>query len=279
MPFVRASAAPERMMLWGLAGSGKSSAAFSIARKFAATNTPARVHLIDTDNAFYDMIDEYPEAEGIVLPLFVDQSEEGQEWNELEDAINKALKDADATRGDWIVVDRAEPSWEWIQDHWARKAKKQSIDELRAEGRDKVASGKDKNLRAGMSGFEWGEVKTKFRKPYNRLMVSGCNIIITTGLTKISQYTDTTGEKSDAVGGLPWGPAGGAGSMLLLHMVRDGICLRCTNIKKGEYFASTAKGRGRTKRLDNTPIKDFCHDVLFKQWGWRVRGNGGDHEE
>lgn len=274
MAFVRTSAAPERIFIYGSPGAGKTNSIFSIGRKLASTNTPARIHLIDTDNAYYDMIDEYPEAEGVVLPIFVDQSEEGGEWNEMDDAIRKALKDADAARGDWIVVDRAEPSWEWVQDSYAREAKKASIDAVRAEGREKVASGKDKNLRAGLSGFEWGEVKTKFRKPFNRMVVSGCNIIITAGSTKISQYTDTTGEKSDQFGGLPWAPAGGAGSMLLAHMFRDAICLRCTDIRKGLYYASTGKARGRKPKakMDNTPITDFAWDVLVKRFGWRVRG-------
>lgn len=269
MGFVRKSAAPERLLLYGFPGAGKTNSVWTIGRMIAATDSPARIHLIDTDNSYFDMVDEYPDCEGIVLPLTVDQSEEGQEWNELDEAIRKALKDADSTRGDWIVVDRVDPSWEWVQDRYARVAMKASIDEVRAEGREKVASGRDKNLRAGLSGFAWGEVKTMFRKPFNRLVVSGCNIILTAGASKVSAYTDASGEKSDQFGGLPWIAAGGAGSIQLVHMMRDAICLRCTDIRKGQYFASTAKARGRSAKmkLDNTPIQDFAEDVLVR-WGW-----------
>lgn len=270
MAFTRTSPAPERMFLYGSPGAGKTAAIFSIARMIAFTETPARIHLIDSDNAYFDMIDEFPEADGVVLPIFIDQTEEGQEWNELTEAIDKALKDSDADRGDWICVDRVDPSWEWVQDNWARRAKKQTVDELRETGREKVESGKDKNLRAGMTGFEWGEVKTKFRKPFNKLMVSGRNIIITAGVTNIGQYTDPTGAKADTYGGLPWGAAGGAGSLQLAHMVRDTICLRCTDSRKGVYLASTGKPRGRPvkARMENAVIKDFAEDVLVGRFGW-----------
>lgn len=277
MPFVRPGP-PERVFLFGSPGSGKSSAVFSLARKFATTNTPARIHLVDTDNAYYDMIDEYPEAERIVLPIFVDQGEEGEEWTELAEGMRRALKDADPQRGDWIVVDRVEPGWEWVQDNYSRESKNKAIDELRAEGRKKVESGQDKNLRAGMSGFEWGEVKTRFRKPFSRLITSGCNIIVTAGESKISEYTDPSGVAKEAFGGLPWRPAGGAGTLLLAHMFRDIIHLRCINLRQGNFTASAAKARARKVKLSNESVKSFEWTFLVKVAGWRVRSDVGEHE-
>lgn len=277
MPFVRTSAAPERQFLYGSPGAGKTAAAFSIARKLAVTNSPARMHLVDTDNAYYDMIDEYPEAADVMVPIIVDQEEEGREWLELDEAIRKALKDADPNRGDWIVVDRIDPAWEWAQDLYVREVKARSIDDTRAEGRRKVASGEDKNLRAGLQGFEWGEVKTRFRKPITRLTVSGCNIIVTAGESKISSYTDASGDTKEQFGGLPWAPAGGAGTKLLAHMFRDIFHLRCINLSKGEYVISTAKARARKRKLSNQKISDYSFDVLVKVCGWRNRG--GAEEE
>lgn len=267
MPFVRTSLAPERIFLYASPGGGKTYATFCIARTIALMEDPARIFLVDTDNAFYDLIGEVPEAEGVIQPIFVDQSEEGQEWNELVESIDKALKDSDPKRNDWIVVDRVDPAWEWVQDSYVRAAKKASIDEVREKARDS----KDGNLRAGLTGFEWGETKTKFRKPFNKLMVSGRNIIITAGATSISQYTDSSGQKADTYGGLPWAAAGGAGSLQLAHIVRDTICLRCTDSRKGIYLASTGKPRGRpvSTRMENVPIKDFAEDVLVARFGWK----------
>lgn len=275
MPFQRTGQAPERIMLYGEPNSGKSTAIFNIARKLLSTGSPAKVHLIDTDNAFFDMIDEYPDCEQNVLPIFVDQGEEGGEWDELKEGIARGLKDADAARGDWICVDRADPAWEWVQDSFSREVKQKNIDDLRAEGRKQ---GADKNLRAGMSGFEWGEVKSRFRKPYSRLISSGCNVILTAGSTNISSFTDPSGETSKMFGGLPWAPGGGAGSRLLAHMVRDIIHMRMMNASKGEFVMSAAKWRTRKKRVENEKVGDFSFTFLTRVANWRNTGNGDGEE-
>ena len=98
----------ERILLYGGSGSGKSSAAFHIARFYQQTNTPGKIYIADTDSAAYRTYEAgYKDLDNIeVLPIY--------DWADM-------LKLGKMTFGvnDWLSVDFISSSWQMIQDWYA----------------------------------------------------------------------------------------------------------------------------------------------------------------
>lgn len=269
LPFVRPGPAPERVALYGAPNAGKTYAAWSIAKRLQQTNSPARMYYLDCDNSYWDMVDEFPDLENIIhLPFDL------YEFSEFEDSVKKALDQADPQRQDWIVVDRGEPTWEAVQDAYSTTVRGVEIDEWRLQVRKNQSRGQDKDKRAGNTGFEWAEIKKMFRKPWTKLITSGCNVMTLFGETSAGSssgdFATATKEETDMYGAIGKRPAGGAGVRELTHMFRDVIYLRCVSLKKEEFRATAAKARARREKLDNQPVKDMSMEFLFKVAGWKI---------
>lgn len=269
MAFIRTSVAPERIGLYGAPNAGKSYAAFSIAKRLQQTKSPSRMFYLDCDNAYYDMIDEFPDLDNVLHHPF-----NLYEFSEFEEVVKQVLKQVDPDRQDWIVVDRGEPTWEAVQDEYSQTVRGVEIDEWRLQVRANQRKGQDKDKRAGNTGFEWAEIKKMFRKPWTKLITSGCNMLVLFGETSAGSnqgdFATATKEEMDLFGAIGKKPAGGAGARELHHMFRDLIHLRCVSMKSEDYRATAAKARARKVKMDNQPLKDFSMEFLFKVAGWKI---------
>lgn len=269
MPFIRPGPAPERVALYGAPNAGKTFAAFSIVKRLQQSKSPARMFYLDCDNAYWDMVDEFPDLDNVIhLPFDL------YEFSEFEDVVKKALDQCDPQRQDWIVVDRGEPTWEAVQDEYSQAVRGTDIDDWRLQVRARQAKGQDKDKRAGNTGFEWAEIKKMFRKPWTKLITSGCNVMTLFGETAAGSnqgdFATATKEEADMYSAIGKRPSGGAGVRELVHMYRDVLHLRCVSMKREEYKATAAKARARKIKLDNQPVKDISVDLLLKVCGWKM---------
>lgn len=272
MPFVRTSIAPERVALFGSPNAGKSYAAFCIARRLQQSKSPAVIWYLDNDNGYFDLIDtEFPDLTNIQhLP------HDAMEFEEFEMVVAKALSNANPKRGDWIVVDRGELIWEAAQDAYTTAVRGVDVDEWRMQVNANQLKGGDKDKRGGQTGFEWALIKKMHRKPWTKLITSGCNVLALYGEKKVGKadgdFATATQEQVDIYGSIGKMPAGGAGVQEIIHMYRDCFNLRCASLNREDYRITAAKARGREVKLENAKITDASIDILLKVCGWKMGG-------
>lgn len=101
---------PEKILVIGNTGSGKSQCWASIAAKQRVAGSDARFYVVNTDVA------GTVERIGIQWPDFTDnvQWTNVRDWDSLVEATTKYRGVAEA--GDWIVVDSADNPWQWVRD-------------------------------------------------------------------------------------------------------------------------------------------------------------------
>jgi hypothetical protein len=270
--FERTSEAPERFALYGEPNAGKTYAAFMIAKRLQLTGSPAQMFYLDCDNAYFDMVDEFELDNVHHLPFDPD------EFEEFEEAVAKAKADAQPKRGDWLVIDRGEPTWEAAQQAYSQAVRGTDIDEWRLQVRARQNKGGDKDKRGGLQGFEWADIKKMYRKPWMRIITSGCNVMGLYGAAKVGtdsgEFSTATKEEVEMYSTIGRRPAGGAGVREMVHAFRDVYFLRCVSLKREEFRITAAKARARKVKLENEPITDFSVQVLLKVNGWRMARNG-----
>lgn len=110
------SAAPERILVTGIFGSGKSETWVQTAAAYRDTDTPGTFYVVNTDVAgtIERCNERWPAWESNIQFVNVD------DWDSLAQATN--LYAQIATKDDWIIVDSADKAWTWIRDLYDYKA-------------------------------------------------------------------------------------------------------------------------------------------------------------
>jgi len=161
----------ERILLFGPAGSGKSTAAASIASMAAKTKSDARFHVIDTDLAWDRMLIEgYPELTNVEVYVALD-------WPEYREALSKIR--SVVRPNDWVVVDLASNAWETVQAYFTEQVFDRDIGDYFLQVRKELKTGK-KSLEAFSGWVDWSVINAMYKTWINDLLFkTRANVICT----------------------------------------------------------------------------------------------------
>lgn len=251
---------PERILVMGVQGVGKSRGLLSVARRMP----DAQFHVLDNDFAYRRLLaTEFEDVDrvGNVEVHFVD------EWDDYLPLIKKL----NGTLGpnDWLAVDSMTPTWDAVQGWYTEKIYGKDIDEwFLAVRKLREQNQSDKKNAAMLPGVDWQVINKVYFKLYSTILQCPGNVWLTAELQKVDDEHDGKEIKGlyGAYGVRP------KGQKRLGHIVQTVLLMSKSRV--GQYSLTTIKDRGR-RELEDQPITDFAKDYLMKVAGWRPTKIGG----
>jgi hypothetical protein len=248
---------PERMMLFGVGGVGKSSSVLQIARRLSGDRC---MYVIDTDySAAYDRLlaTEFQSVQDRVSTLVVGP-DDFKGVMEAIVATKKLLKPHD-----WLVLDSITPTWAAVQSWFVEQVHGQNIEDYFLEVRKVKAEAKgNKKALGALDGWmDWPVINKVYFRLYAELLGTPANVIVTAEQGAISDDDDK--EVKGAFGTYGVKPVGQKKLGFIMH-----TNLWLTKSRVGEYRMTTIKDRGRPEQ-ESATVGDFGMDYLFRVAGWR----------
>ena len=159
---------PERILIYGPPGAGKSSAV----RDLVADGQ--RVIVVDTERAYrrmlrgltYDPTDIHD-----ITSLAMEQDQ--REWETLLDVMDEVLteayEDVDAARDWWLVIDSFTPTWDWVQASYIEQVHgKEDVNYFIQRRKEMEQAAKMGNPLDG--NHDWTYINRMFNALYNKLL-------------------------------------------------------------------------------------------------------------
>lgn len=246
----------ERIITFGLAGTGKSNAILTVARK-----CPDVTFYVADNDMSYDRLlaTEFTDVKNVDV-RDIDQ-EDWKEHLEVIGGIQREMK-----RDDWLVIDSTTPTWQAVQGWFTETLFDKGIDEYFIEVRKMKASGKeggkDKTLGAFEGFMDWPVINKQYAKFHRLIMRCPGHLYCTAELANVSQKDDDkqTINTYGAYGVKP------AGQKRIPHLFQTSILFSKNRV--GEWFFTTIKDRGRPEQ-ENAPMTDFAKDYMMDVAGWK----------
>lgn len=243
---------PERLLLVGSWGSGKTTAYMTIAKMLDLTGSPAQMFVVDPDyKAHLD-----PNAGLPNIHIYDDL----EHWTDYKSSIRKCRSSAEKGRGDWLVVDMFDRVWSAAQAGYVEMTFGQDVDEFYVAWRKEDTKG------GNPFNADWGKDWQAINRLYDDFVFNVTrfpgNILMTTSPEPVRDD-----EKDKEIIRLygRWGIKP-AGQKRLGHLAAD--CLLLTQSKDGWSF-SQMRGTGR-EDFRNEPLRDFVQDYLIKRASWSL---------
>ncbi len=241
---------PERILFYGMEGTGKTYSMFKIAQALGG-----KLYCIDTDFSSIRTCAEFPDVETeIVHP-------EG--WGDYIAALNDFSRSAGLT--DVVGVDMVGPAWEAAQEHFTDRVFGKDLENYFLETKKmKMEENKKGNIFDGTK--DWPIINKIYFKFPNKIMRLNAktNIVLVAAATELISDLEST-EIISTYNGVGLKPKGQKHIGHLAHTVV--YCSR--NSKNKEFRMTTVKDRGR-ELISNQPINDFAIDYLLNVAGWEV---------
>lgn len=239
---------PERILLYGQPGTGKSRAALSIASVIG----DCKLFVVDTDySASYGrlMATDFPDLTNVEVAVV-----DGDDWHQIIGAVRSAVTNAGP--GDWVVLDSISPSWQAIQTHYIiRRHGEEFLDVFALSGTDAKRQTTDADM-------NWQAINAEYNKLYKALFLAKANLLITAEADAIDAKRDDVKVRGlyESVGFKP------RGQKALGHTTHT--VLLTGKRRSGEFTMTTVKDRGRND-VDGELVNDFAKDYLMKVAGWK----------
>lgn len=262
---------PERILLLGKEGTGKTRAVLSIARRCP----DAHFHVIDTDySASYDRM---------IGTEFQDVGERGNvtthvtgpwDWPAILDAARTVQKQV--TRGDWVVCDSMTPTWNAVQEHFTSEVHGNDIETYlldirkKREAASKNGGMKGSSLEAFDGWMDWSVINPMYFRLYKHLLTQPGHLLLTAEGQAVGDTDGKAMKDTYQVHGIR--PAGQKKLGFLTNTV-----LITKKGRKGEYTLTTVKDRGR-EDVEDIELDDFAKDYLQKVAGWKPKPYREDAE-
>lgn len=255
---------PERILLLGKEGTGKTRAVLSIARRCP----DAHFHVIDTDySASYDRM---------LGTEFADVGERGNvttrvtgpwDWPAILDAAKEVQKEC--RPGDWVVVDSMTPTWNAVQEHFTNEVHGSDYEgylldvRKKREAAAKAGGRKGSSLEAFDGWMDWSVINQMYFRLYKHILQIPGHLLLTAEGQAIGDTDGRAVKDTYQVHGQR--PAGQKKLGFLTNTV-----LITKKGRKGEYTLSTVKDRGRDD-VEDAELNDFAKDYLQGVAGWKPR--------
>lgn len=268
---------PEKILLAGAPGSGKTHAIVDVAKKCLGDGQTMTI--VDTESHVPVLL----EAAGIVPDQtwwgdeLVDEGDDdtgikvvwARDWVEERAAIKGALENAG--RGDWVCVDSITPPWADVQSWWVGEVT--GGEEYGDWYARIIKEGRDTGKRDEGAGAQLGEWKiinsqwnTYVLKP---LMRTSGHLLVTSHVKSINPEHDGAGVKGI------WGPfrAKADTQKQVAHLVRTVVGVERVSGAGGGWVATVLKDQGRTEPGDvpRVDMKSFALDYLKGVAGWQMK--------
>ncbi len=242
----------ERILTFGAAGTGKSHAALTIARKTAGTT-----FVIDNDLAYERLIaTDFTDIEDRVEVFNLD------EWDEYIPALREI--NTKAERDDWLVVDSMTPTWSQVQSAFVEKIHGKEIDDYFLQVRRTKQDAKKGSPLGALEGWmDWPVINSMYFKLYRTMLKFPGHVYCTAEMGMISS-DDTDKDTRLMFGG--WGVKP-IGQKRLPHIYNTVLIMKKTRV--GEWTMTTTKDRGR-EDMDEEEVGDFAMTYLRGVAGWKM---------
>ena len=218
----------ERILVYGSAGSGKTTAWLSLARKFPEST----FHCIDTDASIDRMLQtEFRDLKNVkVYPA--------RSWEKCKLALSFIKREVKPN--DWLVVDMLDSVWDFVQGYFTEQIFNKEIDTYFLEVRKK-AQGKS-TLEALEGWTDWVVINKLYQSWINEIMYElPCNVFVTAKADKLSAKKESQ-ENLDMFSSIGYKAEGEKRNSYRTHTV----LFLCHNIDN-TYLMTTIKDRGRKK--------------------------------
>lgn len=244
---------PERLLLYGGAGSGKTTSALSIAQHIASD-----VYVVESDySASYmrGLALEYHDAVDRVHVYPV------SDWPEFIKAVTRVVEMADVAAGDWIVIDSSTPSYSWVQDWTVEQALGSDIAGALMELR-RTAKNAQEYAGQRLKLLPWEIAKKEYNKLWRTVQRWQGNMVMTAEAKEIG-YWDRDDSQTKRI----YGPIGAypAGQDTVRYAMSTTLFLE--NPRHGQWEMTTIKDRNREVQ-DREPVSNFALDYLVGVAGW-----------
>jgi hypothetical protein len=255
--------APERILVCGPAGSGKTTSWLNIAKISALTKSDATFYVGDTDNSVPRMLHHYGDA--VAGNISYHSLYEWPDFLAFRDLVLTTARPQD-----WCVIDFAGTAWSAVQSYFVEQVfQGKSMGEYFLQAR-KTLAGNAKSLEALDGWKDWSVINSLYTDWAVPLLVrSKCHLLATAKVDTLSQKAG--GE--DAITRqmfLPYGvkPVGQKDLPHMVHTVLLHGHLALPN-RPDSYTFTSVKDRER-ELLQGQQVTNFAHDYLVKVGGWKL---------
>lgn len=250
---------PERILVFGDAGSGKTTNALNIARWAHRTKSPARFHILDSDFAIPRMMTNYKEliTRITLYPCY--------DWPDYTSAATAVMAKAQPT--DWVICDFIGSAWQAVQAHFTTEVFKKTIGNYFLQVRKQLDAG-SKSLGALEGWTDWQVINALYKQWINPLLFKGkYHIYATAKSSQLSSEKKPTEEKDIRQMFLRFGvkPTGQKDLPYQFHTV----LISGYNLRTGNRTLTTVKDRER-RELSGQECKNFAIDYLKDIAGWEM---------
>lgn len=262
----------ERILAFGVQGTGKSKALLDIARKCKADtfyiwdNDYSAERLLATsyaDVAERPPVDVPHDDLGIAYGNVVVRNGDEADWEELLAWLDLCRKHV--ALDDWVSIDSVTATWPSVQGWFIEQVHSEDIGEYFLEVRKEKAKAKEekKTLGALDGWMDWPVINKVYAKFYTKLLNLPCHWFLTAEQGRVSDEDD-----KDVKG--MFGPYNVKpnGQKRLGH--KPNTVLWLTKSRKGNYGMTTVKDRGRVECEDDG-WEDFAKDYLADVAGWKLQ--------
>jgi len=244
----------ERILTFGVGGTGKSEGLLTIAREAEEGS----FYIIDNDlSAERLLATKFPEAADRVT-IFDHMP---SDWEALLDRLRKLVEVGE--REDWLSIDSVTPTWDAVQGWWVETQFGEGVAEhlTKLRGQAKDTSEFNKLL---VSDMMWQIVNKEYGKLYDLLLRWPGHLYLTAELTTIGGDNEDRDIKNmfGAYGVKP------RGNKRLGHI--SSTTLMMTKSRVGEFYMTTIKDRGR-REVENQQVTDFALDYLVAVAKWKFQ--------
>jgi len=256
MPLHALTQAPERILTYGPAGSGKTTGWLNIAKFSHLTGSDSRFHVIDTDFAVSRMLSGYS-LDNITLYPAMD-------WPDYTSALATIRRTA--VQGDWVIVDFISNAWYAVQEYFTEQVFHKDMSEYFLTVRKEMEK-KTKNLAAFDGWVDWQVINSLYKKWANDLLYRGkYHLYCTAKADTLSSDRQPTEDAQTRTlfARYQIKPIGQKDLPFQFHTL-----LLTNRNREGAYTLTAVKDRERPE-LSGTPVQNFTTDYLVKVGGWSL---------
>jgi len=256
---------PERIMLYGMEGSGKSNAVMAIAERMPRN----RVVVLDNDRSpsYTRTLDRrFPHVENVEVVKINPDS-----WDDLMGALREY--GPGIGKDDLLVVDPLGDAWNTVQGYYSRRVHGEDLDDFFIAAQMKAMEAKTKGSKSSMSAFEgmteWPIINALWGKMLDALLLVKGHVVVTSGQVALRDEKFESKENTQTYARIGYRPAG---QKNLGHVFSTVVWMHRN--MAGEFRMTTAKDRDN-ELVVNQDVGSFATDYLVKVAGWKVRPIAG----